>query len=98
MFSYGYTSYQAERAKTQAEQREADAQLGQLLAALAQLLGSLAQPVRALRGVARRLAGGRRSGHGKPGRNGQRIVLHAVPAGLRHASPQQAGLEHRRIL
>jgi hypothetical protein len=49
MFSYGYTSYQAERAKTQAEQREADAQLGQLLAALAQLLGSLAKPVRALR-------------------------------------------------
>jgi len=49
MFNYGYTCYQAERAKTQAEQREADAQLGQLLAALAQLLGSLAKPVRALR-------------------------------------------------
>ena len=49
MFNYGYTCYQAERAKTQAEQREADAQLGQLLAAFAQLLGSLAKPVRALR-------------------------------------------------
>jgi hypothetical protein len=49
MFNYGYTCYQAERAKTQAEQREADAQLGQLFAALAQLLGSLAKPVRALR-------------------------------------------------
>jgi hypothetical protein len=49
MFNYGYTCYQAERAKTQAEQRAADAQLGQLFAALAQLLGSLAKPVRALR-------------------------------------------------
>jgi hypothetical protein len=49
MFNYGYTCYQAERAKTQAEQREADAQLGQVIAALAQLLGSLAKPVRALR-------------------------------------------------
>ena len=49
MFNYGYTCYQAERAKTQAEQRQVDAQLGQLFAALAQLLGSLAKPVRVLR-------------------------------------------------
>jgi hypothetical protein len=49
MFNYGYTCYQAERARTPAEQREADAQLGQLFAALGQVLGSLARPVHALR-------------------------------------------------
>jgi hypothetical protein len=59
MFTYGYTCYQAERARTLAEQREADAQLGQLIAALGQFLGSLARPVRALR---------RHSGTGPVGR------------------------------
>ena len=59
MFSYGYTCYQAERARTLAEQREADAQLGQLFAAFGQFLGSLAKPVRALR---------RHSGTGPVGR------------------------------
>lgn len=63
MFNYGYTSYQAERAKTQAEQREADAQLGQLLAALAQLLGSLAKPVRALRRQSGTESGGKHARH-----------------------------------
>ena len=59
MFNYGYTCYQAERARTLAEQREADAQLGRLFAALGQFLGSLARPVRALR---------RQSGTGPVGR------------------------------
>jgi hypothetical protein len=57
MLNYGYTCYQAERAKTQADQREADAQLGQLFAAVARLPGSVARPVRALR---------RQSGTGPP--------------------------------